>query len=195
MARMHARRKGKSGSTHPVNRKKHPEWSSLNPREIESHILDLAKVGKSTSEIGMVLRDQYAVPDIKIATGKKVSKILDENNILSEFPEDIKNLITLRNELVHYKMGFKQPSCVKDLQQRKIALAEAGYVWTHNISSLEGMRWAHNTICATIQELGSFATQITHPVMVQLAGHSFYEPWSESFIKMKAKEVLAKRDK
>ena len=111
MARMHARRKGKSGSTHPVNRKKHPEWSSLNPREIESHILDLAKVGKSTSEIGMVLRDQYAVPDIKIATGKKVSRILDENNMLSEFPEDIKNLIStalqLRKHLEIHKKDLK----------------------------------------------------------------------------------------
>jgi len=111
MARMHARRKGKSGSTHLVNRKKHPEWSSLNPREIESHILELAKVGKSTSEIGMVLRDQYAVPDIKIATGKKVSRILDENNLLSEFPEDLKNIIStalqLRKHLEIHKRDIK----------------------------------------------------------------------------------------
>ena len=111
MARMHARRKGKSGSTHLVNRKKYPEWSSLNPREIESRILELAKVGKSTSEIGMILRDQYAVPDIKIATGKKVSKILDENKMLSEFPEDIKNLIStalqLRKHLEIHKKDLK----------------------------------------------------------------------------------------
>ncbi len=92
MARMHARRKGKSGSTHPM-RKKHPEWSALNPREIESRALEIAKNGKSTSEIGFVLRDQYAVPDIKIATGKKMSTILESNNIKTEIPEDIRNLI------------------------------------------------------------------------------------------------------
>jgi small subunit ribosomal protein S15 len=92
MARIHARRKGKSGSTHPI-RDKHPEWSALNPREIKSRMIELAKTGKSTSEIGLVLRDQYAVPDIKIATGKKVSKILEENNIRSEIPEDLRNLI------------------------------------------------------------------------------------------------------
>ena len=111
MARIHARRKGKSGSTRLVSRKKHPTWSSLNPREIEAHILDLAKVGKSTSEIGMVLRDQYAVPDIKIATGKKVSRILDENKMLSEFPEDLKNLIStalqLRKHLEIHKKDLK----------------------------------------------------------------------------------------
>jgi len=90
---MHARRKGKSGSTHMISRDKHPEWSALNPREVESHIIELAKAGKSTSEIGMILRDQYAVPDIKVSTGKKLYRILEENNIKSEIPEDLRNLI------------------------------------------------------------------------------------------------------
>ena len=93
MARMHARRKGKSGSTHMIGRKKHPDWSSLKPREIESHIIDLAKADKSISEIGIRLRDQYAVPDVKIATGKKISRILEDNKFHSEIPEDLKNLI------------------------------------------------------------------------------------------------------
>jgi len=92
MARMHARRKGKSGSTCSM-REKHPEWSSLNPREVESRVIELAKNGKSTSEIGMILRDQYAVPDVKLATGKKITKILENNNIKSEIPEDMQNLI------------------------------------------------------------------------------------------------------
>ena len=92
MARMHARRKGKSGSTHPI-RKKRPEWSSLNPREIEARIIELAKSEKSTSEIGMILRDQYAVPDVKIATDKKILQILENNNIKFEMPEDLRNLI------------------------------------------------------------------------------------------------------
>jgi small subunit ribosomal protein S15 len=98
MARMHARRKGKSGSTHLI-RKKHPEWSSLNPREIESRIIELAKNGKSTSEIGMILRDQYAVPDVKIATGKKISDILEKNGIKSDIPEDLRNLISTALQL------------------------------------------------------------------------------------------------
>lgn len=93
MARIHARRKGKSGSKHPVGRKKHPDWSSLNPREVESRVIELGKAGRSTSEIGLVLRDQYAVPDVKLATGKKISRILEGNNIKTEIPEDLRNLI------------------------------------------------------------------------------------------------------
>ena len=92
MARMHSRRKGKSGSDHP-KREKHPSWSSLNPREIESRILELAKKGKNSSEIGMILSDQYAVPDVRIATGKNITQILENNNIKSEIPEDLQNLI------------------------------------------------------------------------------------------------------
>ena len=93
MARMHARRRGKSGSNHPVERKEHPKWSSLNPREVELHVLELAKTGKSTSEIGMIIRDQYAVPDVKLATGKSITKILANNNMKPELPEDLRNLI------------------------------------------------------------------------------------------------------
>jgi small subunit ribosomal protein S15 len=91
---MHARRKGKSGSIRMIERSEHPSWSSLKPREIESRILDLARTGKSSAEIGGMLRDQYAVPDVKLATGKRISRILKENKMYPEIPEDLKNLIS-----------------------------------------------------------------------------------------------------
>ena len=110
MARIHARRKGKSGSTRVV-RDKHPSWSALNPREIEARIIELAKSGKSTSEIGMILRDQYAVPDVKVATGKKINKILEANHIKPEIPEDLRNLIKkalqLKKHLEIHKKDIK----------------------------------------------------------------------------------------
>jgi small subunit ribosomal protein S15 len=111
MARMHARRKGKSGSTYYIDRKTPPKWSSLNPREVESRTIELAQTGKSTSEIGMILRDQYAVPNIKLATGKKVSRILEENKLLPEFPENLRDLIStalnLRKHLDVHKKDIK----------------------------------------------------------------------------------------
>ncbi len=110
MARIHARRKGKSGSTRPM-RKKHPEWSALNPREIETRIVELAKEEKTSSQIGMILRDQYAVPDVKIATGKTVSKILDQNKMSPEIPDDLRSLIRtalkLRKHIDSYKKDLK----------------------------------------------------------------------------------------
>jgi len=136
MARMHARRKGKSGSTHFVGRKKHPDWSSLKPREIESHVIELAKEGKSTSEIGMILRDQFAVPDVKIATGKKIARILEENKIQSEIPEDLKNLISKALQLrEHIDTHKKDLSNKRNLQltESKIRRITKYY---HSISKL-----------------------------------------------------------
>jgi small subunit ribosomal protein S15 len=114
MARMHARKKGQSGSTHPVDRKKHPVWSSLNPREVESRVLELAKTGKSTSEIGFILRDQYAVPDVKLATGKSITKILETNSIKSDIPEDLRNLIQTALQLKKHLETNK-----KDLENKR----------------------------------------------------------------------------
>lgn len=111
MARIHARRKGKSGSKRPIWRKEHPKWSALNPREVEAHVIELAKQGKSTSEIGMILRDQYAVPDVKVATGKSISKILEEHNLKPKIPEDLMNLIkralTIKKHLDEHKKDLK----------------------------------------------------------------------------------------
>ena len=120
MARIHARRKGRSGSTHTI-REKHHQWSSLNPREVESRIVELAKMGKSTSEIGIILRDQYATPDVKVATGEKISKILEKNNIKSEIPEDLRNLMSTALQLGKHLEVHK-----KDLKnKRNLQLTES----------------------------------------------------------------------
>lgn len=117
MARIHARRKGKSGSTRPIDRKKHPDWSSLNTREVEARIVELAKVGKSTSEIGMILRDQYAVPDVKIATNKRISQILEQKNMKPDIPEDLRSLIHTALQIKkHMDVHKKDYKGKRDLQ-------------------------------------------------------------------------------
>lgn len=98
MARMHTRSKGQSGSKKPY-RAQPPAWSNTNKEEIEKTILQLAAQGKSTSEIGMVMRDRYGVPDITLVTGKKVLATLKENNAAPKVPEDIHNLIVKVLEL------------------------------------------------------------------------------------------------
>ncbi|NMA11114.1 30S ribosomal protein S15P [Methanoculleus chikugoensis] len=92
MARMYARRRGTSSSVRPY-RTEAPEWSNTDKAEIEKIVVDLRKDGMSTSQIGLVLRDRYAVPDIKLATGKRISEILREKGLESEIPEDLRNLM------------------------------------------------------------------------------------------------------
>ncbi|ADI73135.1 Ribosomal S13S15 domain protein [Methanohalobium evestigatum Z-7303] len=92
MAKMHTRRKGQSGSTRPM-RNEVPEWSPLDVNEIEQKVIELWKNGYSSSEIGMILRDIHGVPDVKLATGKKITSILVENNEEFHVPEDLYNLV------------------------------------------------------------------------------------------------------
>ena len=92
MARMYARRRGTSGSIRPY-RKEAPEWSNTDAAEIEKIVVDLHKDGMSSSQIGLALRDKYGVPDVKLATGKRLNEILRENGLESEIPEDLRNLM------------------------------------------------------------------------------------------------------
>lgn len=89
---MYARRRGTSGSVRPY-RKEAPEWSNTDTTEIEKIIVDLRKDGMSSSQIGLALRDRYGVPDVKLATGKRVTEILREKGLESEIPEDLRNLM------------------------------------------------------------------------------------------------------
>jgi len=92
MARMHSRDRGKAGSTRPI-RKKSPSWVRYNPKETEMLIIKLAKDGNTPSKIGLILRDTYGVPDIKLLVGKRVTAILEEKKLLSKLPEDVMALI------------------------------------------------------------------------------------------------------
>ncbi|MBU4374625.1 MAG: 30S ribosomal protein S15 [Euryarchaeota archaeon] len=98
MARMHTRRKGQAGSKKPL-RTEPPMWSNTNKEEIENMIQQLASQGKSSSEMGMILRDRFGVPDVTLVTGKKIGDIMKEKNVAPKVPEDIYNLIVKVLEL------------------------------------------------------------------------------------------------
>ncbi|MEN4018820.1 MAG: 30S ribosomal protein S15 [Methanobacterium sp.] len=70
-----------------------PEWIEYSNEEIEELILKLKKEGNSTSMIGIVLRDQYGIPDVKLITGKKITRILEDHGQKLKYPEDLMNLI------------------------------------------------------------------------------------------------------
>jgi len=89
---MHTSSKGKSGSKKPVSTTS-PSWLKLKKDEVVALVLKLAKKDNSTSQIGLILRDSYGVPDVKIITGKSISEILADNKLSPEVPEDIQNLI------------------------------------------------------------------------------------------------------
>jgi small subunit ribosomal protein S15 len=70
-----------------------PEWVEYSNEEVEEIILKLRKEGKSTSVIGVILRDQYGIPDVKSVTELKITQILEKHGQTEEYPEDLMNLI------------------------------------------------------------------------------------------------------
>ncbi|VVC00354.1 30S ribosomal protein S15 [uncultured archaeon] len=92
MARMHSKKRGKSGSKRPAV-KVTPEWVEYSSHEVEELIVKMGKEGRGPTEIGSILRDTYGVPSTQNLCGKSVSDILKDNGIKREYPEDLINLI------------------------------------------------------------------------------------------------------
>lgn len=67
--------------------------SELLANEVEELVVKLAKEGNPPSKIGIIMRDQHAVPDVKRATGKSVKRILEAHGVKPELPEDLANII------------------------------------------------------------------------------------------------------
>jgi small subunit ribosomal protein S15 len=113
MARMHSRKKGKSGSKRPSRIIK-PEWVDFTAEEVEEKVVELSKKGETPSRIGLILRDSFGIPLVKAITGKKIQQILYEHDLRSPLPEDLMNLakkaLNIRKHLEENK---------KDLEGRK----------------------------------------------------------------------------
>jgi small subunit ribosomal protein S15 len=89
---MHSRKRGKSGSTRPARLEK-PVWIEPSPEEVENEVVKLARRGHSKSMIGTIMRDSRGVPLVKVVTGKKITQILEENEIEEALPEELANLV------------------------------------------------------------------------------------------------------
>lgn len=121
MARMYSRKKGKHGSKKPPA-KTPPRWVSYSKEEVEKLVIDLANKKYSSAKIGLILRDQYGIPDVKLITGKKIAKIMKEHNLYPEIPEDLMNLlkkaVKLREHLEKHKKDKHSRRGLENLESR-----------------------------------------------------------------------------
>jgi len=116
MARMHARRRGKAGSKKPLLAPA-PSWIQYKTEEIEALVAKFGKQGLPSSQIGLILRDSYGVPDIEKITSKKIGEILDEKKLTPRIPEDIQNLVKQAIKLKkHMEIHRKDMTAKRGLQ-------------------------------------------------------------------------------
>ena len=92
MGRMHSGGKGISSSALPYRRNP-PSWLKTSPEEVCDQIAKLAKKGLTPSQIGVILRDQHGIPQVRGITGNKILRILKANGLAPEIPEDLYHLI------------------------------------------------------------------------------------------------------
>ena len=83
---------GISASSLPYLRRV-PKHNTLSPSAVTDLIVKYAKKGFTESQIGVILRDQYGIPQVRFLTGKKIHRILKKKGCAPKFPEDLYHLI------------------------------------------------------------------------------------------------------
>jgi small subunit ribosomal protein S15 len=120
MARMYSRRRGKSGSKRPAQRI--ASWVKFKPAEIEQIVVKLAKKDNDSAKIGLMLRDEYGIPTVKVKS-LKIARILKKHNLYPEYPEDMLNLMRKAVSLHNHLAGNKKDGISKrglELTESKI---------------------------------------------------------------------------
>jgi small subunit ribosomal protein S15 len=92
MSRMHSSKRGTSGSKRPLVTES-PKWVQQSPEEVKDLIVKMSGEGVSMAKIGLVLRDQHAVPNVRLLTGQSIKEILEEKGVKPELPEDLQALM------------------------------------------------------------------------------------------------------
>ncbi len=145
MARMHARRKGVSRSHKPLNS---TVPTTMTAEEAEKLVVELRGNGLSSSQIGIVLRDTYGIPDTKLLTKKSMTDVLHSHDVAPALPEDLYNLITkalnLRDHLEDNKKDLHNKRALQ-LTEAKIRRLVRYYKnndvlpqdWTYRLDTVE----------------------------------------------------------
>lgn len=93
MAKMHSRKKGKAKSRPPAS-KVPPAWVEYPAHEIEDLVLKFYREeGMRPTQIGLLLRDTYGIPNVKVICGKSIVKIIEASGEKIEYPDDLMSLI------------------------------------------------------------------------------------------------------
>ena len=126
MARIHVHTHGKSHSIRPTS-KTPPSWLNQSQEQISALVVKLSKDGQSPSEIGLTLRDQYAIPLIKPVVGKSLTQVLADNNVKPDMPEDL-------DKLVKKALGLQKHLKVHNSDHRNVRSLELLEAKIHRLS-------------------------------------------------------------
>ena len=118
MGRMHSNGKGISRSSLPYRRAP-PSWCKTEPAAVITLIKKFAKKGQTPSQIGVKLRDMWGMPQVNAVTGQKILRILKNEGLAQELPED---LYFLMKKAVNVRRHIEKNRNDKDSKFRLILI-------------------------------------------------------------------------
>jgi small subunit ribosomal protein S15 len=149
MGRLHTHQHGKSHSIRPIDPKK-PDWVKQSNEEIEGLIIKYAKEGMTTSQIGMKLRDQHAIPLVKPIINKGIKEVLIENKLNQEIPEDLNNIVmkavNLQKHLKENRSDNRNTRAL-ELVEAKVHRLSTHYKKTGEIDQ----KWKYKSVVAQLE--------------------------------------------
>ena len=84
-----------------------PRVEMKKTKERHERSVKMAKRGSSPSQIGVILRDQYGIPQVKGVTGSKILRLLKVAGAAPDLPEDlyhlIKKAVNVRKHIEKYR--------------------------------------------------------------------------------------------
>ncbi len=150
MGRMYGSGKGISKSSIPY-KKRPPRWLNIDSADVIKQIEALAKKGYKPSQIGVILRDNFAIPQSRLITGGKILRILRKKNLAPEIPEDLyslmKRAVSIRKHIEKNKRD-KDSKYRLILVESKIHRLVRYYKLTKNIPST--WRYDYQTALALV---------------------------------------------
>ncbi|MBT3761147.1 MAG: 30S ribosomal protein S15 [Candidatus Nitrosopelagicus sp.] len=149
MGRLHTHNHGKSHSIRPIDPKK-PDWIKQTNEEIEGLIIKYAKEGMTTSQIGIKLRDQHAIPLVKPIINKGIKEVLIENKLNPEIPEDLNNIVmkavNLQKHLKENRSDNRNTRAL-ELVEAKVHRLSTHYKKTGEIDQ----KWKYKSVVAQLE--------------------------------------------
>ena len=90
-----------------------PLWLKYTDEEVKAIILKLAKKGLTSEKIGLALRDQYGIPNVKLYD-LKIKQILEKQGVYEEATN--KNLKAKLDKVIgHYKKNKQDKTAERSL--------------------------------------------------------------------------------
>ena len=149
MGRLHTHNHGKSHSIRPIDPIK-PDWVKQTNEEIEGLIIKYAKEGMTTSQIGIKLRDQHAIPLVKPIINKGIKEVLIENKLNPEIPEDLNNIVmkavNLQKHLKENRSDNRNTRAL-ELVEAKVHRLSTHYKKTGEIDQ----KWKYKSVVAQLE--------------------------------------------